>query len=75
MVSGRRADLRAIWDGLGLWSSWRLLEEDHGPDSTRLEHWEMLEDILDTKEEGEEEEQVSEEHEVAEGPDQEENSS
>ena len=76
MVGGRREDLRAIWDGLGLWSSWCLLEGDHGPGLTRLENWEMLEVILDTvEEEGKEEEQVSEEHEAAGGPDQEGNSS
>ena len=40
---------------------------------TRLENWEMLEDILDTMEEAEDEKQ--EEHEAAGGPDQEGNSS
>ena len=50
MAEGRREDLRAIWDNLGLWSSWILVEG--GPmHATRLEHWEVLENILDTKEE------------------------
>ena len=41
--------MRAIWDNLGLWSSWILVEESTGR-MERLEHWEVLEDILDTEE-------------------------
>ena len=71
IAGGRRDDLRAIWDGLGFLSSWCLLEKDDGPRITRLEHWELLEEILDTREE---EKQESEEHEAAGEPGQEENS-
>ena len=52
MAEGRREDLRAIWDNLGLWSSWILVQESTGR-MERLEHWEVLEDILDTEEEEE----------------------
>ena len=51
---GRREDLRAIWDCLGVHSSWWVRSPPGDPLDTRLENWEMLEEILDAGDDGEE---------------------
>ena len=50
MVGGNKEDMRAIWNSLGPWSSWWVMPPGRG-DYTMLENWEMLEGILDTRDE------------------------